>query len=66
VHEEKPYTVVNAKLGWRSLDGRYGAAVWGENLSDTLYSLTLATGSFGTGQVLAKPRTYGVELTYHW
>jgi iron complex outermembrane receptor protein len=66
VFEEKPYTLVDARIAWRSPDKHYGVSVWGENLANALYSITEVVGSFGTSQSLAKPRTYGVELTYDW
>ncbi|MBV9512098.1 MAG: hypothetical protein JO303_17635, partial [Caulobacteraceae bacterium] len=66
VFEENPYTLLNARIGWRSPDKRYGVSVWGENLTDAVYSVTQVIGLFGDSQVLAKPRTWGVEWTYDW
>ncbi|MBV9511057.1 MAG: TonB-dependent receptor, partial [Caulobacteraceae bacterium] len=66
VFEENPYTLLNARIGWRSPDKRYGVSVWGENLTDAIYSVTQVIGVFGDSQVLAKPRTWGVEWTYDW
>jgi iron complex outermembrane receptor protein len=66
VFEEHPYTLVDARIAWRSPDRRYGVSVWGENLGDALYSVTEVVGAFGTSQVLAKPRTFGVELNTRW
>lgn len=66
VFEERPYTVVNARIAWRSPDKKYGVALWGENLGKSIYSETELIGALGTAQVLAKPRTYGVEVNASW
>jgi iron complex outermembrane receptor protein len=62
--KEPSYTVVNADIGWTTADGRYRVGVWGENLTDELYSLVLSTSALADWVNYAKPRSYGVNLKY--
>ncbi|KMS56105.1 TonB-denpendent receptor [Novosphingobium barchaimii LL02] len=57
------FSLVNARLGVRALDGLVDIQVWGRNLTNKLYYLSLAAGTTGavTG-TLGDPRTYGVTL----
>jgi iron complex outermembrane receptor protein len=62
------FWIVNARLVWTSPDQRYEAELFGENLSDTLYSTNRA--SFNTPSTVenvagqfAPPRTFGVRFT---
>jgi iron complex outermembrane receptor protein len=61
------YALVNARLGWRSPEGRFEGAVYVSNLTDELYYFGAAavgdsTGAFQTTS--APPRMYGIELRY--
>lgn len=62
--EQPSYTVVNSKIGWTLPDGRTRIGVWGENLTDELYALVLTTSANADWVNYAKPRSYGVELSY--
>ena len=57
------YDVVNLRLGLRFGDGKYDVQVFGRNVFDEVYYLTLSAantgGIYGT---LGDPRTYGVTL----
>jgi iron complex outermembrane receptor protein len=64
--EEPAVWLVNGEVAWSSPDDRFGVVLWGENLLDEEYSLTLVVSPTATNQVLAKPRTIGVELKYNW
>lgn len=64
--EEPAVWLVNGEVSWTSPDERFGVALWGENLLDEEYSLTMVVSPTATNQVLAKPRTVGVELKYKW
>ncbi|MDB5430148.1 MAG: TonB-dependent receptor [Caulobacter sp.] len=64
--EEKAHTLVNAQVEWRLPGDQFSVALWGDNLLDTEYSLTLLTSPTADSQVLARPRTYGLEVKYRW
>jgi iron complex outermembrane recepter protein len=63
--EEPAHTLVNAEITWNSPDNRFSATLWGENLGDETYDLTVGTSTSDT-KVLARPSTYGVRLGYRW
>lgn len=57
------YDVVNLRVGLRFGDGRYDVQVFGRNVFDELYYLTLsASNTGGVYGTLGDPRTYGVTL----
>ncbi|AOR75733.1 TonB-dependent receptor [Novosphingobium resinovorum] len=57
------YSLVNARIGFRALDGVLDVQLWARNLTNKLYYLSLSAGTTGavTG-TLGDPRTYGVTL----
>ena len=57
------YSLINARLGVRALDGLVDIQVWGRNLTNKIYYLSLSAGTTGavTG-TLGDPRTYGVTV----
>jgi iron complex outermembrane receptor protein len=57
------YSLVNARIGVRALDGALDIQVWARNLTDKLYYQSLSAGTTGavTG-TLGDPRTYGLTL----
>ena len=62
---QKPMTLVNARLVLGSIDERWSAELWSQNLTDEDYHQVvvdqpLQTGTFAT--FLAPPRTYGLTL----
>ena len=62
---QEAYTVVNARFGYRTPDGRYGFAEFGKNITDKAY-LTNAFDftDFGWYQrFFAPPAMWGAELT---
>ena len=64
--EEDSYTLLNMSVSWDAPDGRWGARVQGENLTDTEYSLY--GGALGPGDYYsaANPRTYSVTIEYNF
>ncbi|NBB16506.1 TonB-dependent receptor [Caulobacter sp. SLTY] len=64
--EEPAVWLFNADLTWNLPGDRFALTLWGENLSDEVYSLTRVISATAETQVLAKPRTVGIELTYNW
>lgn len=57
------YSLVNARVGLRTLDGLVDVQVWARNIGDTLYYQSLSAGTTGsiTG-TLGDPQTYGITL----
>ena len=57
------YSLVNARVGVRALDGVLDIQLWARNLTNKLYYLSLSAGNTGavTG-TLGDPRTYGITL----
>lgn len=58
-------TLVNARLGLRSRDGRWDADIWAKNLFDADYFSFVGAGVGNTGALTAlpgDPRTFGVTV----
>lgn len=57
------YGLANARIGFRSSDGLWDVSIWGKNLFDKDYFLSLSPANTGivTGQV-GEPQTYGVTV----
>ena len=57
------YSLVNARIGVRTLDGLVDVQVWARNIADKLYYQSLSAGTTGsiTG-TLGDPQTYGVTV----
>ena len=57
------YSLVNARFGWTSGDGRWAVQAWGKNLADEEF--VRIRGTVGAiAEYFGPPRTYGVNLTY--
>jgi iron complex outermembrane recepter protein len=66
------YGVLNARLGWTSGDRRYGVVLYGDNITEEDYFVTVLEsgvpprGSVVPQAVVAPPRTYGVQLNFNF
>jgi iron complex outermembrane receptor protein len=66
VEGTRAYTLLDARLRYRSANDRWSASVWGKNLTDEL----VESGSFAVslsrtiGRTYLPPRTYGVTFEY--
>jgi iron complex outermembrane receptor protein len=60
------YDVVNARAGFKSMDERWGIALYARNLTDEQYLASVSRSTLGDLMTLSPPRTYGVELSYRW
>ncbi|MEL7547940.1 MAG: TonB-dependent receptor [Pseudomonadota bacterium] len=62
---QEAYTVVNARFGYQTPDGRFGFAVFGKNITDETYLTNVFDLSdFGWYQrFFAQPEMWGVEMT---
>jgi outer membrane receptor protein involved in Fe transport len=60
------YSVLNASVGVQTLDGRWDLTLWGNNLTDEYYWLTVTQGANTVIRFPGKTRTYGASLTYRF
>ena len=64
------YTLVDARLGLMGGDGRWEAALWGQNIADETYFVNSSDDqgglAFNGWRIYQMPRTYGVSFTYRW
>lgn len=63
------YSLWNARLAWRGSDEQLEMALWGKNLSDEEYAAYMfeLTDLIGADQVMrGTPRTFGVDVKYHF
>jgi iron complex outermembrane receptor protein len=58
--KQKAYNVVDARLSWTSPDKKYEVDLWGKNLLDTDYALTMFSQQAYDELHWAPPRTFGV------
>ncbi|EZP54176.1 TonB-dependent receptor [Sphingomonas sp. RIT328] len=61
------YALANIRFGIRAPDGRFDIQVWGRNITNSVYYLSI--GAANTGAItgtLGDPRTYGVTLRTKW
>ena len=66
---EQPYWLLNARVSVTSADERWELAIWGKNLTETIYASENFdfTGVNGTGlRVPGFPRTAGLSIAYSW
>jgi iron complex outermembrane receptor protein len=69
VEQEDAYTVANARLSYDSGDGRWGVAVFVDNLFEEKYRVYAFDSSLFAGVVAgvyARPRWYGLSATYRF
>ena len=61
---QNAYSLVNASLAWNDPSSRVKVALYGRNLSNTVYATSLTEAT--PGEVVARgfPRTYGVTVGY--
>ena len=60
------YSVLNASVGVQTLDGRWDLTLWGSNLTDEYYWLTVTQGANTVIRFPGQARTYGASLTYRF
>lgn len=62
---EDPYTLINAELGWTTAGGGYRVALWGQNLTDEVYSASVSTTANADWRSFGRPRTYGIRVNFN-
>ncbi|MFA5630572.1 MAG: TonB-dependent receptor [Porticoccaceae bacterium] len=63
---EDDYVVVNATLGWRSLDDTWGVGVMGRNIFEEKYTRVKNSTGFGDYLNPSRPATYSVYVDYRF
>lgn len=63
-NEMDGYSVVNARLGYRSGDGHWRVTLWGKNILDEYYVTNVIASSDTSARFVGRPRTFGVTLGY--
>jgi iron complex outermembrane receptor protein len=56
------YDVVNARIEWALPDDRTKIVLWGNNLTQAVYTVALASQDSGDFAIYAPPRTYGFKI----
>jgi iron complex outermembrane receptor protein len=55
------YNVVNSSVSWSSANELNKVTLWGNNLSNSQYTVALASQDTGDFAIYAPPRTYGIK-----
>jgi iron complex outermembrane receptor protein len=63
---QKPYTTLNAVASWKPANARWKVEVWGRNLTDKDYLISVYEDATTDGAGYAPPRTYGVSVSYNF
>jgi iron complex outermembrane receptor protein len=66
IFEQPSHTVVNARFGIQSSNGRWQVAAWGRNLTNEDYLLSGFSLPFANYITIAEPRSYGVDVSFHY
>jgi iron complex outermembrane receptor protein len=63
VLKQNAFATLDASIGWKTPDKRFGVRLWGKNLTD--HPITTALGQSDTSAIVQydAPRTYGVTLS---
>jgi iron complex outermembrane receptor protein len=56
------YGLLNASILWTSAHDGYSVRLWGNNLSDKIYTLGVNQAPGATAASYAAPRTYGITF----
>ena len=64
--KEDSYDLLNAEVSWMNANESYRVRVFGNNLTDTEYSIFTTTGELGDLQSMAPPRTWGIGFDLYW
>ena len=61
------YGLLNARIGLRTIDGKYDFSFWARNLTDENYYLSRSPGTFGQiSAIIGDPRTFGATIRAKW
>ena len=60
------YTLINARIGISDAAGKWGASIWGRNITDEYYWHSTSSSNSTTIQLNGLPATYGISLSYNF
>ena len=63
-NEMDAYSVVNARMGYRSEDGNWRLTLWGKNILDEYYTTNVIASSDTSARFIGRSRTFGLTLGY--
>ncbi|QNA86613.1 TonB-dependent receptor [Sphingomonas sp. So64.6b] len=63
-YRQRPYSLINAQLGWSPDGDHFRLSVFGRNLTNTLYSMGTSVTNAATAAAYARPRSYGVAASF--
>lgn len=63
-YRQDDYSLVNATIGFSPAGQNFRIAVFGKNLTDTVYPLGVSVSGLATGPAYARPRTYGALVNF--
>jgi iron complex outermembrane receptor protein len=66
VQRRDAYQLVNATIGWKSLDRSLGVDVWGRNLANEKYYVNFNYAGYSGDYSPGEPLTFGVTVRYHF
>lgn len=58
------YQLLNASVAWTDPNDRWVVRLWGSNLTNELYSVSMLEAPQGNARTLGPPRTYGITASY--
>jgi len=62
----KSYGLLNGTIGVYTLDGKWDASIWGENLTDTYYWTNVIATIDNASRLPGLPRTFGLRVSAHF
>ena len=65
-NEMEAYSVVNARLGYRSEDGKWRVTLWGKNIFDEYYTTNVIASSDTSARFIGRSRTFGLTVGYSY
>jgi iron complex outermembrane recepter protein len=60
------YDLLNASIGWTDPSSRWTARLFGRNLTNRFYAISLVETPQGDARTTGAPRTYGVSVAYRF
>nr|WP_087575884.1 TonB-dependent receptor [Sphingomonas sp. CDS-1] len=64
--KQSSYTLVNAELNWHLAGDQVTVGIWGKNLGDKVYYLSVTPNRFADRAISAEPRTYGIKVGFKY
>ena len=65
-NEHDSYGLLNARVAYVAGSGKWSVGVWGRNLADEEYFDEVVSFATAVRATVGAPRTYGVDLTFHF